>query len=72
MRQVAILCVAALVALQENLGKLQSDHNKAKLLAGLILHGHIDFTSDPWPSISNSAKDLVKMSRADPKQRLSY
>ena len=31
--QVGILCAAALVALQENLGK-QSDHNKAKLLAG--------------------------------------
>jgi len=37
-----------------------------------ILRGHIDFTSDPWPSISSSAKDLVKkMLRADPKQRLS-
>ncbi|KAG5056213.1 hypothetical protein AAZX31_03G229900 [Glycine max] len=33
MRQVGILCAAALVALQENVGKLQSDHNKAKLLA---------------------------------------
>ncbi|KAG5154622.1 hypothetical protein JHK82_012591 [Glycine max] len=32
MMQVGILCAAALVALQENLGK-QSDHNKAKLLA---------------------------------------
>ncbi|KHN35055.1 Calcium-dependent protein kinase 3 [Glycine soja] len=37
-----------------------------------ILRGHIDFASDPWPSISSSAKDLVKkMLRADPKQRLS-
>ncbi|XP_061337830.1 calcium-dependent protein kinase 1-like isoform X3 [Gastrolobium bilobum] len=37
-----------------------------------ILRGHIDFTSDPWPSISSSAKDLVKkMLRADPKERLS-
>ncbi|RVX04211.1 Calcium-dependent protein kinase 15 [Vitis vinifera] len=37
-----------------------------------ILRGHIDFSSDPWPSISNSAKDLVKkMLRADPKERLT-
>ncbi|KAI4370119.1 hypothetical protein MLD38_018500 [Melastoma candidum] len=37
-----------------------------------ILRGHIDFVSDPWPSISNSAKDLVKkMLQADPKERLS-
>ncbi|XP_004511540.1 calcium-dependent protein kinase 1-like [Cicer arietinum] len=37
-----------------------------------ILLGHIDFESDPWPSISSSAKDLIKkMLRADPKERLS-
>ncbi|CAN6327107.1 unnamed protein product [Urochloa humidicola] len=37
-----------------------------------VLRGHIDFTSDPWPSISNSAKDLVKkMLRQDPKERLT-
>ncbi|KAL6174780.1 hypothetical protein ACLB2K_051426 [Fragaria x ananassa] len=37
-----------------------------------ILRGHIDFSSDPWPSISSSAKDLVKkMLRADPKERLA-
>ncbi|KAL2902744.1 Calcium-dependent protein kinase 1 [Bienertia sinuspersici] len=37
-----------------------------------VLRGHIDFTSDPWPSISRSAKDLVKkMLRQDPKERLS-
>jgi serine/threonine protein kinase len=37
-----------------------------------ILRGHIDFASDPWPSISSSAKDLVKkMLRNDPKERLS-
>ncbi|KAK7253071.1 hypothetical protein RIF29_37477 [Crotalaria pallida] len=37
-----------------------------------ILRGHIDFASDPWPSISTNAKDLVKkMLRADPKERLS-
>ncbi|KAB5564559.1 hypothetical protein DKX38_004613 [Salix brachista] len=37
-----------------------------------VLRGHIDFSSDPWSSISSSAKDLVKqMLRADPKERLS-
>ncbi|KOM46654.1 hypothetical protein LR48_Vigan07g035800 [Vigna angularis] len=37
-----------------------------------ILRGHIDFTSDPWPSISPAAKDLVrKMLNSDPRQRLT-
>ncbi|KAE8706365.1 Calcium-dependent protein kinase 17 [Hibiscus syriacus] len=37
-----------------------------------ILRGNIDFSSDPWPSIASSAKDLVrKMLRDDPKARLS-
>ncbi|XP_010251583.1 PREDICTED: calcium-dependent protein kinase 1-like [Nelumbo nucifera] len=37
-----------------------------------VLRGNIDFSSDPWPSISSSAKDLVKkMLRADPNERIS-
>ncbi|XAR62372.1 Non-specific serine/threonine protein kinase [Bertholletia excelsa] len=37
-----------------------------------ILRGQIDFTSDPWPSISPGAKELVeKMLHSDPKQRLT-
>ncbi|GAB2298774.1 Calcium-dependent protein kinase 17 [Dionaea muscipula] len=37
-----------------------------------ILRGQVDFTSDPWPSISPQAKDLVrKMLNSDPKQRLT-
>ncbi|KAK7400971.1 hypothetical protein VNO78_12280 [Psophocarpus tetragonolobus] len=37
-----------------------------------ILRGHVDFASDPWPSISPAAKDLVrKMLNSDPKQRLT-
>ncbi|CAA2967997.1 calcium-dependent kinase 17-like [Olea europaea subsp. europaea] len=37
-----------------------------------ILQGHVDFTSGPWPSISNGAKDLVrKMLHSDPKHRLT-
>ncbi|XP_059598792.1 probable low-specificity L-threonine aldolase 2 isoform X1 [Vitis vinifera] len=33
MRQVGIICAAALVALQENIAKLEGDHKKAKILA---------------------------------------
>ncbi|OAY82735.1 Calcium-dependent protein kinase 3 [Ananas comosus] len=37
-----------------------------------IRRGHVDFLSDPWPSISSGAKDLVKkMLRQDPKERLT-
>ncbi|KAK7276842.1 hypothetical protein RIF29_17988 [Crotalaria pallida] len=37
-----------------------------------ILQGHIDFESHPWPSISDSAKDLVrKMLTQDPKKRIT-
>jgi len=37
-----------------------------------ILHGEVDFASDPWPSISQSAKDLIKqMLDKDPKKRIS-
>ena len=37
-----------------------------------VLHGDLDFTSDPWPSISESAKDLVrKMLVRDPRRRLT-
>lgn len=37
-----------------------------------ILRGHIDFSSDPWPSISSGAKDLIrKLLQSNPKERLS-
>lgn len=37
-----------------------------------ILKGEIDFHSDPWPQISESAKDLVKkMLTMDPKKRIT-
>ncbi|XP_060197219.1 calcium-dependent protein kinase 34-like [Lycium barbarum] len=37
-----------------------------------ILRGHVDFSSDPWPSVSSGAKDLVrKMLTVDPRQRLT-
>ncbi|CAN1199191.1 Calcium-dependent protein kinase 21 [Linum perenne] len=37
-----------------------------------VLQGEIDFESDPWPTISDSAKDLIrKMLTQDPKKRLT-
>lgn len=37
-----------------------------------VLTGELDFVSEPWPSISESAKDLVrKMLVRDPKKRLT-
>ncbi|KAF7804210.1 calcium-dependent protein kinase 26-like [Senna tora] len=37
-----------------------------------VLHGNLDFTSDPWPNISEGAKDLVrKMLVRDPTKRLT-
>lgn len=41
-------------------------------VAQAILRGVIDFKRDPWPNISESAKDLVKqMLEPDPKLRLT-
>ncbi|KAJ8769782.1 hypothetical protein K2173_007642 [Erythroxylum novogranatense] len=37
-----------------------------------ILRGHVDFSIDPWPTISAPAKDLIrKMLNSDPRQRLT-
>lgn len=37
-----------------------------------VLHGDLDFSSDPWPNISGSAKDLVrKMLVRDPRKRIT-
>ncbi|GAA0140847.1 non-receptor serine/threonine protein kinase [Lithospermum erythrorhizon] len=37
-----------------------------------VLHGDLDFASDPWPSISESAKDLLRrMLVRDPRKRLT-
>jgi threonine aldolase len=38
MRQIGILCAAALVALKENVGKLESDHKKTRFLAGRSIY----------------------------------
>ncbi|AQK62480.1 calcium-dependent protein kinase 10 [Zea mays] len=37
-----------------------------------VLHGRLDFESEPWPSISDGAKDLVRrMLVRDPRKRLT-
>ena len=37
-----------------------------------ILEGEIDFESPPWPSISTTAKDLIRrMLTQDPKKRIT-
>lgn len=37
-----------------------------------VLKGYIDFKSEPWPSISDSAKDLIrKMLTMDPSKRIT-
>ena len=37
-----------------------------------ILKGKIDFESDPWPQISESAKDLIrKMLERSPRERIT-
>ena len=40
MRQVGVLCAAALVAIQENIVKLEGDHENAKILAGKTYSVH--------------------------------
>jgi serine/threonine protein kinase len=51
-----------------NVNLAESEHG----IFNAILRCHIDFTSDPWPSISPQAKDLVrKMLASDPKQRMT-
>ncbi|KAJ6793627.1 calcium-dependent protein kinase 13-like [Iris pallida] len=41
-------------------------------VAQAILRGHIDFKREPWPSVSDNAKDLVRqMLEPDPKLRLT-
>jgi calcium-dependent protein kinase len=37
-----------------------------------VLHGSLDFDSDPWPNVSENAKDLLRrMLVRDPKKRLT-
>ncbi|XP_078156084.1 calcium-dependent protein kinase 29-like [Carex rostrata] len=50
----------------------ESNRETEKGIFDAILHGDIDLESEPWPSISESAKDLVrKMLTKDPKKRIT-
>lgn len=41
-------------------------------MAQAILRGNIDFKREPWPNVSENAKDLVRrMLEPDPKLRLT-
>ncbi|CAI5504650.1 unnamed protein product [Closterium sp. Naga37s-1] len=45
---------------------------KKAVLERKILNGHVDFSGDPWPSISDDAKDLVRrMLAVNPNERPS-
>ncbi|KAJ7971358.1 Calcium-dependent protein kinase [Quillaja saponaria] len=45
---------------------------RSKEYLSMVLKGELDFVSEPWPSISESAKDLVqRMLVRDPKKRLT-
>lgn len=49
-----------------------TDLETEKGIFDAIMEGEIDFSSSPWPSISNSAKDLVRrMLTQDPKKRIT-
>lgn len=47
-------------------------HYSEKGIMEAVLKGEVDLMSDPWPQISDSAKDLVKkMLTMDPKRRIT-
>jgi calcium-dependent protein kinase len=38
----------------------------------MVLRGHIDFKTDPWPKLSNAAKDCVRLLlEQDPTKRVT-
>lgn len=50
----------------------QSNAEKEEDIFEEVLHGELDFSADPWPKISESAKDLVRrMLVRNPKKRIS-
>lgn len=52
--------------------KLASGAESEQGIFEQVLKGDLDFSSEPWPNISESAKDLVrKMLIRDPKKRLT-
>ncbi|XP_050940762.1 low-specificity L-threonine aldolase 1-like isoform X3 [Cucumis melo] len=70
MRQVGILCAAALVAIQENIVKLEGDHENAKFLAdglnkikGLQVESHLIETNIIFVDIKDSTITGEKLSK---------
>lgn len=54
------------------LKKLLQISESERGVAQAILRGLIDFNREPWPSVSESAKDLIQhMLEPDPKLRLT-
>lgn len=50
----------------------RSNSETEKGIFDAILGGKLDMDSEPWPSISEAAKDLVrKMLTCDPKERIT-
>ncbi|CAI0426993.1 unnamed protein product [Linum tenue] len=53
-------------------GKCHCNSETQQGIFDAVLKGHIDFDSDPWPLISESAKDLIRrMLSSHPKERLT-
>jgi len=53
MRQVGVLAAAALYAIQNNIGRLEEDHENAKLLARLLMEDGGGLLVDPYPPETN-------------------
>jgi calcium-dependent protein kinase len=68
----ALACLSLRSHLQQACSERRCVSESEHGIFNSILRGQVDFTSDPWPRISPSAKDLVrKMLTSDPKKRIS-
>lgn len=51
---------------------MQNDTDTEQGIARAIIRSEIDFTREPWPQVSENAKDLIKrMLEPKPKKRLT-
>ncbi|PWA61673.1 hypothetical protein CTI12_AA373060 [Artemisia annua] len=68
----SVVCLPFGQIIQVITQKCLSTTETEKGIFDAVLEGYIDFESDPWPSISKSAKDLVRrMLTQDPKRRIT-
>ncbi|XLT07044.1 hypothetical protein HN51_045793 [Arachis hypogaea] len=65
----SLLQIGPLILMRLLLGGFHEENKQG--IFDAILHGRIDFSSEAWPSISSSAKNLVKTLHADAKEWLS-